>query len=106
MNEERAVIATGGKQYLVQPEAVIRIEKLPGEAGESVTFQEVLLVAKGEHVALGRPTVAGASVTGVIVKHGRAKKVVGVKFNPKKRYKRTFGHRQHFTEVKISEIRQ
>lgn len=104
MHEPLAVIATGGKQYLVRPEDIVRIEKIGGNEGESVTFSEVLLVVGGEQVSVGQPTVAGAIVKASIVKHGRAKKVVGVKFKPKKRQKKTFGHRQHYTAVKIEQI--
>lgn len=99
-----AVITTGGKQYLVRPGEQIRIEKIDGEPASSVTFNEVLLVVNGDDVRVGAPTVSGAAVTGTVVGHGRHKKVVGVKFKAKKRYRRKFGHRQHYTEVKIQEI--
>lgn len=105
MNTELAVIATGGKQYVVRAGEVVKVEKLPGNAGDPVTFSDVLLVVKGESVSVGSPLVPGAAVRGNIVEQGRADKVVGVKFRPKKRYKRTFGHRQHFTAVRIEDIR-
>lgn len=105
MQEDFAVIATGGKQLLVRPGATIRVEKLVGEPNSPVTFGDVLLVVQGEQVSVGAPTVSGASVAGTIVRHGRTDKVVGVKFKAKKRYRRKFGHRQHFTEVKIETIR-
>ncbi len=104
MSVTLAVIATGGKQYLVRPGDVVRVEKLAGDEGAPVTFSDVLLVVNGTDVAIGTPTVPRAAVRGSIVKHGRADKVVGVKFKAKKRYKRTFGHRQHFTEVRIDTI--
>jgi len=106
MSETLAVVATGGKQVLVRPGDTIRVEKLEGEPKTPVTFDQVLLIAQGEDVRVGQPTVQGAVVTGTIVKHGRHKKVVGVKFKPKKRYRRKFGHRQHYTEVRIDEIRE
>lgn len=99
-----AIIATGGKQVLVQPGKTIRVEQLAGEPNSPVTFTEVLLVVRGDEVALGTPTVPGASVTGTVMAHGRHKKVIGVKFKAKKRYRRKFGHRQHYTEVRINEI--
>lgn len=99
-----AIIATGGKQVLVRPGQTIRVEKLSGDPASPVSFPEVLLVAKGEDVRVGTPTVSGATVTGTIVEHGRHKKVVGVKFKAKKRYRRKFGHRQHYTEVRIGAI--
>lgn len=104
MNQILAVIATGGKQYLVRPGDIVRVEKLGGNAGEPVTFSDVLLVVDGEQVSIGQPTVAGVSVRASIVEHGRSEKVVGVKFRPKKRQKSTFGHRQHYTAVKIEQI--
>ncbi|MDP3685713.1 MAG: 50S ribosomal protein L21 [bacterium] len=100
-----AVIATGGKQVLVRPGDTIRVEKLDGEPSAAVTFPEVLLLARDEDVRVGQPTVPGAVVTGTIVKQSRHKKVIGIKFKAKKRYRKKFGHRQHFTEVKIEEIK-
>lgn len=99
-----AVIATGGKQYLVRPGQTIRVETIVGDANAPITFSEVLLVANGEDVRVGTPTVSGAMVTGTIIAQGRHKKVIGVKFKAKKRYRKKFGHRQHYTEVKIEQI--
>jgi large subunit ribosomal protein L21 len=104
MSEILAVIATGGKQYLVRPGQSIRVETLDGEANAPVNFPEVLMVANGDDVRVGTPTVPGVMVTGTVVKQGRHDKVIGVKFKAKKRYRRKFGHRQHFTEIKIQEI--
>lgn len=104
MHETLAVIATGGKQVLVRPRTTIRVEKLDGEPASPVTFSEVLLVAIGDAVRVGTPTVSGATVTGRIIAHGRHKKVIGIKFKAKKRYRKKFGHRQHFTEVAIETI--
>ncbi len=98
-----AVIRTGGKQYLVAPNATITIEKLPTAAGQTVSFDEILMVADKE-TRLGNPTVKGATVEGTVVAHGRADKVIGVKFHNKVRYRRAYGHRQHWTKVKITTI--
>ena len=101
-----AVVQTGGKQYTVQENDTIKVEKLAGEVGDTITFDEVLLTsdADGKKVAVGTPTVSGAKVTGKIVDQGRDKKVTVVKYKNKIRYKRTLGHRQHFTAVKIDKI--
>lgn len=106
MGESFAVIATGGKQYLVRPGDRIRIEKLTGAPESRVTFDQVLLVVHGEKVDVGTPTVPGVTIEGVIVRQGRHKKVVGVKMKSKKRYRKKFGHRQHFTEVRIDTVPQ
>ena len=106
MTDVFAVIATGGKQVLVRPGDTIRVEKLDGEPSATVTFPEVLLLTSGDDVRVGQPTVPGASVTGTIVKQSRHKKVIGIKFKAKKRYRKKFGHRQRYTEVKIEEIQQ
>lgn len=106
MSEILAVIATGGKQVLVRQGDTIRVEKLAGSPKTPITFDQVLLIAQGDDIRVGQPTVQGVTVTGTIVKHGRHKKVIGVKFKPKKRYRKKFGHRQHYTEVKIEEIRR
>lgn len=100
-----AVIKTGGKQYLVAKDAVIKVEKLVGEAGKRVTFDEVLLVASDTSVKVGTPLVTGAKVQGEIVRHGRHDKVMGVKLKAKKRQKKLFGHKQHYTSVKITNIK-
>jgi large subunit ribosomal protein L21 len=104
-----AVIATGGKQYRVQPGETLRIEKLSNEAGEAketgpVTFGEVLLVADGENVKVGSPTVAGASVSAEVVGTGRGEKLLIYKYRRRKGYRRKTGHRQPFTAVKITAI--
>ena len=98
-----AVIRTGGKQYIVTPGQELEIEKLPEEAGKSITITEVLLVENGE-VSIGSPLVKGAKVQATIMTHGRTKKVKGVKFHNKVRYTRKLGHRQNFTKIKIDKI--
>ena len=99
-----AVIATGGKQYRVTKDAVLRIEKLDAEPGATVEFGEVLLVGEGANVKLGTPRVSGGKVTATVVRHGKGAKVTIVKFRRRKHYLRRKNHRQSFTEVKVTEI--
>ena len=99
-----AVIQTGGKQYRVQPGQTLSVEKLPGDLGDSVNFDDVLLVAGEDKVTVGKPTVAGAKVTASIVEQGKDKKVVVYKFQRRKNYRRRYGHRQLFTSIKIDEV--
>ncbi len=99
-----AVIATGGKQYRVQPGETIQVEKLEHEAGSAVEFGEVLLVADGEKITVGKPTVAGAKVTAEVVANGRGEKLLIYKYRRRKGYRRKTGHRQPFTAVKITAI--
>ena len=99
-----AVIETGGKQYRVAEGDVIYIEKLPAEAEETVTFDQVLAVT-GEGVqSIGKPLVEGAKVTAKVVKNGRGKKIYVYKMRPKKGYRRKQGHRQPYTKVQIESI--
>lgn len=105
MNPNYAVIATGGKQCLVKINEIAKVEKLEKNVGDKVEFAEVLLVGDDENVEIGKPILTGAMVVAEVVKQGRAKKVVGVKFKPKKRVKTGFGHRQPYTEIKIVEIK-
>jgi large subunit ribosomal protein L21 len=101
-----AVIQTGGKQYRVEPGTTIKVEKLPGDEGSQVVFDQVLMVSSGDgaKVTIGKPIVAGAKVTGQIVEHGRGDKLVVFKFRLRKNYVRRNGHRQDYTAVKIAEI--
>ena len=99
-----AIIATGGKQYKVAEGDVIRVEKLGVEAGETVTFDQVLMVGEGEDVKVGAPTVAGATVEANIVKNGKAKKIYVFKMKRKKNERKKKGHRQPFTKVEITKI--
>jgi large subunit ribosomal protein L21 len=98
-----AVIKTGGKQYKVSARDRIKVEKLRVKEGESFEFSEVLLVADGKDVKVGKPKVE-AKVAGKVLMQGRAKKVNVVKYKPKTRYKKVYGHKQPFTEVKIEKI--
>lgn len=99
-----AVIKTGGKQYRVAAEDVLKIEKLDAEAGDIVEFNEVLMVGEGADASVGAPFVDGALVTAEVVEQGRARKVIAFKKRRRQNSKRTRGHRQHLTTVKISEI--
>ena len=102
-----AVIQTGGKQYRVEPGKTIAVEKLAGEAGAQIVFDQVLLVSSGDggNVTIGKPVVSGAKVTGEIVKHGLGDKIVVFKFRRRKNYVRRNGHRQDVTVVKVSDIK-
>jgi large subunit ribosomal protein L21 len=99
-----AVIATGGKQYRVSEGAVLRVEKLDAEEGASVEFDRVLLVGDGETVSVGKPFLEGGKVQATVMSQGKARKVEIVKFRRRKNYRRTKGHRQNFTQVKITGI--
>lgn len=99
-----AVIKTGGKQYRVKSGDKIFIEKLVGNVGDAVSFDQVLLLG-GESVKLGKPVVAGAKVEGKILEHGRGEKVIIFKFRRRKNYRRKTGHRQPFTAVQITDIK-
>jgi large subunit ribosomal protein L21 len=100
-----AVIKTGGKQYRVAEGDVLRVEKLDGAEGGSVEFDQILMVGNGDDIKIGAPLLAGGSVSAEIVRHAKGDKVTGVKFRRRKNYRRTFGHRQQFTEIKITGIR-
>ena len=103
-NTMYAVIATGGKQYRVSKDGVLRVEKLEAELGATVEFGEVLLVGEGETVTLGRPTLKGGKVLATVLRHGRGQKVSVVKFRRRKHYLRQKTHRQSYTEVKVTDI--
>ncbi len=97
-----AIIATGGKQYKVAEGDVLRVEKLGKEAGETVTFENVLAVS-GDSLKVGED-VSGATVTATVVENGKAKKVIVYKYKRKTGYHKKNGHRQQFTKVKIEKI--
>ena len=99
-----AVIKTGGKQYRVAANDLVKVEKVDGAAGDIVEFTEVLMVGEGADASIGAPTVAGAVVTAEVVEQGRAKKVIAFKKRRRQNSKRTRGHRQHLTTVRIAEI--
>ena len=100
-----AIIVTGGKQYKVAEGDTLFIEKLEAEAGQTITFDQVLAILDGDKKAkFGTPVVKGASVDATVVKNGKGKKVVIFKYNPKKGYRNRQGHRQPYTKVKIEKI--
>ena len=99
-----AIIETGGKQYKVAEGDTLFIEKLPVEAGDSLTFDKVLAVIDGEKATIGTPVVAGAKVDASVVKNGKGKKIRVFKYNPKKGYRKRQGHRQPYTKVTIGKI--
>ncbi|KXS38109.1 MULTISPECIES: 50S ribosomal protein L21 [Modicisalibacter] len=99
-----AVIKSGGKQYRVQEGQTLKLEKLEVATGDSLDFDQVLLVADGDDVKVGAPLVDGAKVTAEVVSHGRGEKVNILKFRRRKHSMRRQGHRQWFTEVKITGI--
>jgi large subunit ribosomal protein L21 len=99
-----AVIETGGKQYRVSEGDVVRVERLPSSLGDEVSISEVHLVADGDNVQVGTPTVDGASVVGTVVEEGRGKKVIAFKKKRRKGYQRKIGHRQAYTALRIDKI--
>lgn len=100
-----AVFETGGKQYRVSPGDIIRVEKIEVETGSSVEFSRVLMVTSDSSVNVGKPVIDGASVIGTVVEQGRGKKIIVFKYkNKSKQSRRTQGHRQSFTSVRIETI--
>ncbi|MFW5877393.1 MAG: 50S ribosomal protein L21 [Myxococcota bacterium] len=99
-----AVIQTGGKQYRISEGDTLRVEKLAGDVGAEVQFGEVLMLG-GDKVAVGKPYVSGAKVTAKITAQDRAKKIIVFKKRRRQNYRRKRGHRQPFTELKITGIR-
>lgn len=99
-----AVIVSGGKQYRVQEGQTLKLEKLTADQGAGVEFDRVLLVGDGDDIKVGAPTVDGAKVTAEVVSHGRGKKVNILKFKRRKHHMKRQGHRQWYTEVKITGI--
>jgi large subunit ribosomal protein L21 len=100
-----AVIETGGKQYRVTPGEVLEVERLPAEAGKTVTLDRVLLVSNDGRLSIGAPTVAKASVLVDVVEHIRGDKKIAFKMKRRKGYHRTVGHRQELTRIKIADIK-
>lgn len=100
----QAIIVTGGKQYSVSEGDILFIEKLPAEAGDAVTFDQVLAIVDGETATFGTPVVEGAKVEATVVKNGKGKKIRIFKYNPKKGYRKRQGHRQPYTKVQIGKI--
>ena len=99
-----AVIKTGGKQYRVTPDDVIRIERISGEAGDEVSFNDVLMLADDGKTAVGAPLVDGARGTGTLMEQTRGEKIIIFKKKPRKNYRRRNGHRQDLSVVRITDI--
>lgn len=99
-----AIIKTGGKQYRVTEGQVLRVESLMAEAGATVNFDQVLMINDQDNFNFGAPTIEGATVTAEVVNHGRGKKIRIIKMKRRKHHMKRQGHRQNFTEVKITGI--
>ncbi len=100
-----AVVETGGKQYRVAVGDVLRVEKLDVAEGSAVNLDKVLMVADGDSVRVGTPNLAGSAVTATVKAHGRADKIRIFKFRRRKHYRKSQGHRQHYTEIEITAIK-
>ncbi len=99
-----AVIETGGRQYRVAVGDTIDVELLDAEVGATLDIEKVLLVSDDEAVRVGQPLVEGAHVSATVVEHGKGPKVIAFKYRPKQRYRRTLGHRQPYTRLRIERI--
>ncbi|QCI24443.1 50S ribosomal protein L21 [Buchnera aphidicola (Muscaphis stroyani)] len=99
-----AVFTSGGKQYRVKKNQIIRLEKLEKPAGDTIEFDQILMISNKDFVEIGAPFLTGKTITARIENHGRLKKIKIIKFNRRKHYKKTQGHRQYFTNVKIEKI--
>jgi large subunit ribosomal protein L21 len=99
-----AVVKIKNQQYRVEPEGRLQVPRLTAEIGDQVTFEEVLLYADGGEVQLGTPTIAGASVAAEVVAHGKSRKILVFKKKRRKNYRRKKGHRQPYTEIRVTGI--
>lgn len=100
-----AIMKTGGKQYKVGEGNIIKVEKLPAEVGDKITFEEIIFLTDGEgDVKIGDPHIAGAKVIAEVLEQGRDKKIVVYKYKKRKNYHKKQGHRQPFTKIKIEKI--
>ena len=99
-----AVVSTGGKQYRVEAGTELVVERVPGDAGSTITFDRILLVGDGEAVTVGTPVVEGATVSGTVLGEALGPKLIVFKFKQKATYRRKNGHRQHLSRVRIDEI--
>jgi len=99
-----AVITTGGKQYKVAPGDVVRVETLDAKKGDTIEIKEVYMIADGDNVSVGKPTLATARVTAEVIGDGRGEKLLIFKHRRRKGYRRTNGHRQNYTAIKVKEI--
>ena len=99
-----AVIKTGGKQYRVSSGEKLKVEQLAADVGSEITIDQVLMVADGDKISIGKPLLEGAKVQATVVSHGRADKVKIFKLRRRKHYKKQQGHRQNFTEIQVNQI--
>jgi len=99
-----AVIKTGGKQYKVREGDTLRVEKINAEEGGEITLDDVLMVADGDDISVGSPILAGATVAATVRSHGRGEKIKVIKFRRRKHHRKQMGHRQAYTELKITGI--
>ncbi len=99
-----AVVKTGGKQYRVEEGDILRIEKVPGEVGNAISFDSVLMYSDGDNTVIGTPVVENAVVKGHIVGQDKSRKIIVFKYKRRKRYRRKLGHRQPYTAVQIDQI--
>lgn len=99
-----AIIESGGKQYKAVPGSTVEVDRLHIEEGTQIDLDQVFLVADGEDIRVGTPTVEGASVKATIVEHFKGRKIIVFKYIPRKRYRRKRGHRQQYTRLQIDEI--
>jgi len=106
-NHMIAIIKTGGKQYKIKEDEILKVEKLEDNVGDEIVLSDVLLVSDDEEkdIKIGAPSVEGAEVKAKVLEHGKAKKVSVVKFKNKVRYRRNVGHRQPFTKIQITSIK-
>lgn len=99
-----AVIKTGGKQYRVAKGQTLKVEQLSVEPGEAIDFEQVLMIADGDAITVGTPFIEGGKVSAEVKTHGRGEKIDVIKFKRRKQYKKQMGHRQNYTEVKVTGI--
>lgn len=99
-----AIVHTGGKQYRVKTGDTIRVEKLSGDQGDTVTLDDVRMKSIGGEVSIGNPIISGASVTAEVVGQGKDKKIIVFKYKAKTRYRKKKGHRQQYTDLRVTEI--
>ncbi len=99
-----AVIATGGKQYKVAPGDVVRVESLDAKKGDTIELKDVFMIADGDKISVGKPALASAKVTAEVLGEGRGEKLLIFKHRRRKGFRKTNGHRQNFTSIKVKEI--